>query len=59
MNGSQKHLKQHLMIFFNFHRFTGDGDRHNDLMMNRDGKVGTVSITFIASFRSENFYALS
>jgi hypothetical protein len=29
----------------NFHRFTGDGDRHNDLMMNRDGKVGTVSIT--------------
>jgi len=28
-----------------FHRFTGDGDLHNDLMMNRDGKVGTVSIT--------------
>jgi len=29
----------------NFHRFTGDGDRHNDLLMNRDGRVGTVSIT--------------
>jgi len=28
-----------------FHRFTGDGDRNNDLMMDRDGKVGTVSIT--------------
>lgn len=28
-----------------FHQFTGDGDRHNDLFMNRDGQVGTVSIT--------------
>jgi transport and Golgi organization protein 2 len=28
-----------------FHQFTGDGDEHNDLMMNRDGKVFTVSIT--------------
>lgn len=29
----------------NFHQFTGDGDAHNDLRMNRDGKVFTVSIT--------------
>ena len=29
----------------NFHQFTGDGDVHNDLMMNRDGKVFTVSVT--------------
>jgi len=28
-----------------FHQFTGDGDSHDDLMMNRDGKVFTVSIT--------------
>ncbi|MEJ0104483.1 MAG: hypothetical protein WDO19_18800 [Bacteroidota bacterium] len=28
-----------------FHQFTGDGDNHNDLAMNRDGKVFTVSIT--------------
>jgi len=28
-----------------FHQFTGDGDQHNDLMMNRDGKVFTVSVT--------------
>ena len=28
-----------------FHRFSGDGDTHNDLTMNRDGKVFTVSIT--------------
>ena len=28
-----------------FHQFTGDGDSHNDLMMNRDGQVYTVSIT--------------
>jgi uncharacterized protein with NRDE domain len=30
-----------------FHQFTGDGDTHNDLAMNRDGKVFTVSITGI------------
>ena len=29
----------------NFHRFTGDGDDHNDLLINRNGKVFTVSIT--------------
>jgi hypothetical protein len=28
-----------------FHRFTGDGDSHNDLLMNRNGEVFTVSIT--------------
>jgi uncharacterized protein with NRDE domain len=31
----------------NFHRFTGDGDRQNDLMMTRDGLYSTVSITSI------------
>jgi hypothetical protein len=30
-----------------FHQFTGDGDAHNDLLMNRDGKVFTVSITCV------------
>jgi hypothetical protein len=30
---------------FHFHQFTGDGDKHNDLLMNRDGEVFTVSIT--------------
>lgn len=31
-----------------FHQFTGDGDTHNDLLMNRDGKVFTVSVTSAA-----------
>jgi len=31
-----------------FHQFTGDGDSNNDLLMNRDGKVFTVSITSMA-----------
>jgi len=31
-----------------FHVFTGDGDTHNDLVMNRDGKVFTVSVTSAA-----------
>ena len=28
-----------------FHLFGGDGDKHNDIRMNRDGKVFTVSVT--------------
>jgi hypothetical protein len=31
----------------NFHRFTGDGDAANDLLMSRDGLYNTVSITCI------------
>jgi hypothetical protein len=31
----------------NFHRFTGDGDKKNDLLMTRDGLYKTVSITSI------------
>jgi hypothetical protein len=30
-----------------FHQFTGDGDMHNDLMMNRNGQVFTVSVTSV------------
>jgi hypothetical protein len=30
-----------------FHQFTGDGDTNNDLLMNRDGKMLTVSVTGI------------
>lgn len=30
-----------------FHRFTGDGDKQNDLLMTRDGTYTTVSITSI------------
>ncbi|MBS1576676.1 MAG: NRDE family protein [Bacteroidetes bacterium] len=33
-----------------FHQFTGDGDSHNNLTMNRDGKIFTVSITGIEIF---------
>jgi uncharacterized protein with NRDE domain len=28
-----------------FHQFTGDGDQHNDLLMNRNNELFTVSIT--------------
>ena len=31
----------------NFHRFTGDGDKANDLLMNRENIYSTVSITSI------------
>lgn len=30
-----------------FHQFTGDGDKYNDLYMNRDGNLQTVSVTGI------------
>lgn len=36
-----------------FHLFTGDGDAHNDLRMNRNGQVYTVSITGIEIRRNE------
>lgn len=36
-----------------FHQFTGDGDQHNDLMMNRDGVVFTVSVTSMAITASQ------
>jgi hypothetical protein len=32
---------------FSFHQFAGDGDIHNDIMMNRNGHMLTVSITGI------------
>ena len=31
----------------NFHQFSGDGDSHNDLLMERDGVYSTASITSI------------
>lgn len=31
-----------------FHRFTGDGDTRNDLLMNRDGQLSTISITSLS-----------
>ena len=31
----------------NFHRFAGDGDKQNDLLMTRDGMYTTISITSI------------
>ena len=41
----QKHPYPSQQEILDFHQFTGDGDQHNDLMMNRDGKVFTVSVT--------------
>jgi hypothetical protein len=41
--GINKEPSQQEILFF--HQFTGDGDKHNDLMMNRDGTTFTVSIT--------------
>lgn len=41
----QKHPVPSGDNIIHFHRFTGDGDQHNDLLMNRAGKVATVSIT--------------
>jgi len=37
---------------FHFHQFTGDGDKHNYLLMNRNNMVFTVSIT-AATFTDE------
>jgi len=41
----QKHPDPLPEDILHFHRFSGDGDSNNDLMMNRNGLVYTVSIT--------------
>jgi hypothetical protein len=40
-----RHPSPGMADIMHFHQFTGDGDRHNDLLMNRGGQVFTVSIT--------------
>jgi hypothetical protein len=40
-----KHPIPALNNILDFHQFSGDGDAHNNLLMNRDGYVFTVSIT--------------
>jgi hypothetical protein len=40
-------LEHRLPALMDFHQFTGDGDAHNDLRMNRNGDLYTVSITGI------------
>jgi transport and Golgi organization protein 2 len=41
----QEHPSPDQAAILHFHQFTGDGDRHNDLLMNRDERMLTVSIT--------------
>ena len=41
----ENHPEPSLDDILHFHQFTGDGDQHNDLLMNRNGQVYTVSIT--------------
>jgi hypothetical protein len=41
----EKHPHPTQEQILDFHQFTGDGDQYNDLMMNRDGQVFTVSVT--------------
>ncbi|MGL6267976.1 MAG: NRDE family protein [Chitinophagaceae bacterium] len=43
----QQNPEPSLDDILHFHQFTGDGDSFNDLMMNRNGQVYTVSITGI------------
>lgn len=47
INWKNKHTEPGLEEILHFHQFTGEGDSHNDLMMNRNGQVFTVSITGI------------
>lgn len=42
-----RHPNPTQLDILNFHRFSGDGDTKNDLLMSRDGIYSTVSITSI------------
>lgn len=44
----QQHKQPSPGDILHFHQFTGDGDTHNDLRMNRNGQVFTVSVTLMA-----------
>jgi hypothetical protein len=44
----QQHKQPSPEDILHFHQFTGDGDTHNDLRMNRNGQVFTVSVTLMA-----------
>ena len=44
-NWLHMHVQPSLEDLLHFHQFSGEGDTHNDLMMNRNGQVYTVSIT--------------
>jgi hypothetical protein len=40
-----RHSQPEHSDILHFHQFTGDGDAHNDLLMDRNGQVFTVSVT--------------
>lgn len=42
-----RHPQPTQLDILNFHRFSGDGDRQNDLLMEREGIYSTVSMTSI------------
>jgi hypothetical protein len=46
-NWLREHANPGLEDLLHFHQFTGEGDTHNDLLMNRNGQVFTVSVTGI------------
>lgn len=45
INWMEKNTTPGQSEILDFHRFTGDGDSHNDLLMNRNGHEFTVSVT--------------
>jgi hypothetical protein len=47
------HPGQDQAAILDFHRTTGDGDPQNDLLMNRDGRMLTVSITSLEFHREQ------
>ena len=49
----RQHPEPDQEAILHFHQFTGDGDRHNDLLMNRDNVMMTVSITALRAGDSE------
>ena len=52
-NWLQQHAEPTGADILHFHQFTGDGDSHNDLRMNRNGMVFTVSVTQMAISEDE------
>ena len=47
-NWLARHRRPFQEDILDFHQFAGDGDSHNDVLMNRNGQVFTVSVTSLA-----------
>jgi hypothetical protein len=53
LNNQFQHQEKNLTKIIDFHRFGGEGNIENDILMNRQGRLLTVSITSVLKTKNE------